>query len=244
MSAPRSLILFDIDGTLLKTSGAGMRAMRRVTSKLFGDSFTWDGVTVSGHLDPLIFAELTSANGIDNVGALHDTFRDQYLDHLSQELDAAGNEVYPLPGVHETLDLLRQHTGDPRAVTLGLLTGNYTRAVPMKLGAVGIDPDWFEVTAFGDEAATRADLVTLAMEKYLGIADRAIEPQRVVVIGDTPRDIAAAHAHGCVALSVATGPYTAEQLREAGSDIVVEDLTDSSVVFDLIDPDRCLTGRA
>ncbi len=227
-----------------------MRAMKRVTSRLFGNDFSWEGVTVSGHLDPLIFAELAALNQLDDPGRHHDVFRDQYLQELRAELESVAPAVGPakrsaalpgtgaraLPGVHEALTILRDRRDREGAVTLGLLTGNYTQAVPVKLHAVEVDPSWFEVTAFGDEAATRADLVALAMEKYARIKGQPIEPQRVIVVGDTPRDIHCAHAHGCVAYAVATGAYPYDDLSDAGADVVVEDLSDLSPLLRLIGP--------
>jgi len=231
-----TLVLFDVDGTLLLTGKAGMRAMHWVGSQLFGDRFTWDGVEEAGHLDPLILAEALENNGYDrNHTGHHEAFENSYLSQLQKELNANPEAVDALPGVHETLALLRQRREARGDVVLGLLTGNYTRAVPIKLGAVGIDPGWFEITAFGDEACTRADLVELAMNKYQTRYGQTIHPRRVIIIGDTPRDIACAKAHGCVAFAVATGRYSTEHLHETGADIVVKDMGDPKVLMAAID---------
>ena len=229
MSKP--LLLFDVDGTLIKTGGAGMRAMHHVVRQLFGQGFTLKGIQVSGHLDPLIFAEAAAMNGLSNDPLHHKAFRDHYLVQLEANLEAAGKEVRTLQGINETLAILRKRTD----VVLGLLTGNYTRAVPIKLRAVGIDMEWFSVTAFGDEAASRAGLVALAMDKYQSIYGQRVKNQWVVVIGDTPRDVACAKAHGCVSFAVATGSYRIDDLRKAGADVVVKDLSDSNPLIDLID---------
>ncbi len=230
-----ALLLFDIDGTLLTTGKAGLRAMGYVAQKLFGDQFSFDGVEVSGRLDPLIFAEAATMNGLDRTTASHDAFRDHYIDRLRQELIANQDRVRAAEGVHDTLAMLRRRKEQRDDVVLGLLTGNYTRAVPIKLNAVGIDPGWFEVTAFGDEAATRADLVPVAIAKHTRLTGRSSDPDRVVIIGDTPHDVACAQAHGCVAFAVATGCFSQDQLRDAGADIVVSDLIDSTPLVQLID---------
>lgn len=242
----KTLLLFDVDGTLLKTGGAGMRAMRVVAQRLFGEGFRWEGIEVSGHLDPLIFAELAVINGLDDDPTHHQQFRDHYLEQLAFELATDGADVRALGGVHDTLAVLRERADREGDVALGLLTGNYTRAVPIKLGAVGIDPAWFEVTAFGDEANNRAGLVELAMAKHASVTGRDTNPDRVIVIGDTPRDVTCAHTHGCVAFAVATGPYSVDQLRQAGADVVVADLTDPTPLTERVaqagrSPDRVIT---
>lgn len=229
------LLLFDVDGTLIKTGGAGMRAMKQVGRELFGDRFSFDGVQVSGHLDPLIFAEAAAINGLGDDPSHHEAFRDHYIPRLEAELEAHREHVQPAPGITQALAVLRQRLDERGDVVLGLLTGNYTRAVPIKLTAAGIDPMWFTITAFGDEASSRAGLVELAIHKYACNYQETVDPRRVIVIGDTPRDVACARAHGCVALAVATGPFGVEQLRDAGADVVVEDLSDPGPLLGVID---------
>jgi phosphoglycolate phosphatase len=227
----KPLVLFDVDGTLLLTGGAGMRAMKAAAEDLFGPSFRWDGIVVAGHLDPLIFAEASSLNGLGADPLHHARFRRRYLEVLSTELGRSGEAVRAMPGVHASLSLLREDG----AATLGLLTGNYTEAIPVKLRAVNIDPEWFEVTAFGDEADSRRDLVALAMAKHERRTGLPVDPRRVVIVGDTPRDVECAHAHGCFAFAVATGGYPAGALVAAGGDRVVADLGDPTPLFEILD---------
>jgi len=229
------LLLFDIDGTLLKSGRAGIRAMHQTGVSLFGQAFSLDQIEVSGHLDPLIYTEAVAINGLQEGTAKYQAFQDQYLDRLRQELAANRDQVRSLPGIDATLGMLRQRVTQNADVVLGLLTGNYTRAVPIKLTAVGIDPQWFAVTAFGDEGPDRPALVPVAMAKYQTMHGRAIDPGAVVIIGDTPRDVACAQAHGCVAFGVATGRFSTDVLREAGADVVVEDLADPGPLIELID---------
>ncbi len=225
-----SLLLFDIDGTLLHTRGAGQRAMTNAGVQLFGERFTLEGYDTSGMLDPVIYAELAERCRIDNHEAHHDAFRDCYLVELARELAAGNGEVQAMPGMIEAVNALRRRDD----VMLGLLTGNYTAAVPIKLKAVGIDPAWFPLTALGDEAPTRPDLVALAMRKYHERTGRAVEPQRVIVIGDTPRDIHCAHAHGCTAFAVATGRYSLADLQRHNPRVAVENLADPTPLFELL----------
>src|SRR5262249_6190155 len=122
-----------------------------------------------------------------------------------------------------------------RDVVMGIVTGNYAAAAPLKLGACGLDLGSFEITAFGDEGRTRPDLVALALRKCAERTGWTPRPRDVVVIGDTPRDVACAHAHGCVAFAVATGIHPVEELNETGADIVVENLSDPSPLYAFLD---------
>ncbi|MGH7855810.1 MAG: HAD hydrolase-like protein, partial [Candidatus Binatia bacterium] len=150
---------------------------------------------------------------------------------LREELERGGEKVRMMPGIRDTLTLLRAR-GD---ATLGLLTGNYTAAIPLKLRAIDVPPEWFEVTAFGDEGETRAALVEIAIGKYEQRCGAPVDPGRVVIVGDTPRDVECGRAHGCVTFAVATGRYGVGDLRAAGADHVVADLGDPSPLLALVD---------
>ena len=232
-----SLLLFDIDATLLKSGGAGMRAMMRVNEEIFAGQLRWDGVEAAGNLDPLIWAAAAQASGLLGDTAHHQQFHDAYIERLAIELEAsaAARQLELLPGVIGLLGVLRDREQQRNDLVLGLLTGNYTRAVPIKLAAVGIDPAWFSITAFGDEAADRPGLVELALQRYEQRFGRAAVKNRVIVIGDTPKDVQCARAHGCIAFGVATGRYSLETLREAGADYAVRDLADAAPLLRLLD---------
>lgn len=235
MKMTKALLLFDIDGTLLRTEGAGMRAMLTAFRRLYGHQFTMRGVEVSGYMDPLIFADAMAINGLAHDPAQHVTFRDTYVAQLREDLGSSRERAAVIDGISDVLGMLRRRADQRRDVVLGLLTGNYTAAAPVKLTAAGIETGWFRVTAFGDEAPTRPDLVPLAMGKYQRLVGERAEPRGVVVIGDTPRDVACAKAHGCTAFAVATGRFGVDELRDAGADIVARDLTDPAPLIDLID---------
>lgn len=229
------LLLFDIDGTLLATAGAGMRAMASAGQDLFGSHFSLEGLDTAGKLDPVIFNELADLHGIHDADLYRESFRDAYLVYLQQELDRTKDRVRLMPGVHYTLSELRRRNQASHDIHIGLLSGNYRAAVPIKFASVGIDPAWFEISALGEDAPTRPDLARFAMLLYEDRWGRNLDPKRVIIIGDTPRDVACAQAHGCVSFAVATGRYSSEDLKVAGADIVVKDMDDSSVLFDLID---------
>ena len=231
-----TLLLFDIDATLLKTGGAGMTAMANVATRLFakGDApFRWDGINSGGSLDPVIFAEAAKLNGIENNHHNHSRFHDQYIDELEKQIALHTFEV--LPGVHDLIAHLRHRERTRRDIVLGLLTGNYTKAVPVKFKHARLDQAWFSITAFGDEAPSRPDLVALAMTKFEAKHGHRPDPKRIIVIGDTPRDVHCAKAHGCVAFTVATGHHEREELLAHGADHCVENLADPSPLLRLLD---------
>jgi len=229
------LLLFDIDATLLKTGGAGMNAMALVAAQLFGKPFKWDGINASGSLDPVIFAQAAAINEIINDDDNHSRFRDHYIAELDRQIAANLHTFQILPGVHELIAQLRQRETTKRDIILGLLTGNYTQAVPVKFKYANLDQTWFTITAFGDEAPSRPELVALAMKKFELVHGHAPDPRRIIIIGDTPRDVDCAKAHGCICIAVATGGYTADELHACGADHVLADLSDATVLWGLID---------
>lgn len=222
----RTLLLWDIDGTLLLTDGAGMRGMARAARKLYGDAFRWDGVSASGRLDPVILEDALSRNGLAASDDGHRLFHDAYLLELALELALVRERARAMPGIHDVIAALRERSAMQKDVVQGIVTGNYARAAPLKLRACGFDPTWFELGAFGDEGRTRPDLVALALRRCHERLSWSPDPKSVIVIGDTPLDIECAHAHGCIAFAVATGHHGMDELRAAGADVVVRDLSD------------------
>ncbi len=221
-----ALLLFDIDGTLLLSGGEGARAMQTVVRRLFGDGFTFEGVEFAGNLDHLIFADAATRSRLERHEEHHEAFRDAYVQELTVRLSERRDAVRVMPGIVELLRALHDRAERRGDVVLGLLSGNYRQAAPVKLEAAGIDPGWFQINALGDEAATRSELVALAMRRYRRRCGMPADPRRVIVIGDTPRDVACAKANGCVAFTVATGSYSVSELLEAGADEAVQDLSD------------------
>jgi phosphoglycolate phosphatase len=217
------LVLFDIDATMITTGGAGMRAMVRAGQRLFGPGFTAEGVPVAGRLDPLIMGEMMDRSGVPRSAEAFARFRAEYSAELAREMDPAKGRA--LPGV---LDLLGSLSDHPR-ITRGVLTGNFEETGSLKLRLCGIDPAWFAVAAWGDESPhdppAREHLPPVAVGRYRERFARELPAHHVVVIGDTPHDIACAHAHGHRCLAVATGSFSAEQL--AAADRVVESLADT-----------------
>ena len=216
------LILFDVDATLLITGGSGMRSMERAGLDLFGPRLRWDAIEPSGGLDPQLLSQAALQGNMLLEPEHHEAFRTRYVAILEGELKRNAHAVRAMPGIHEVLALLRARTD----VVLGLLTGNYREAAFLKLQAVGVDPAWFSVAAFGDEARSRPELVALAMRRYEALFGAPPCRDRVLVIGDTPKDVDAALKNGCVAFGVATGKYGRDELEAAGAHVTVKDLSD------------------
>ena len=131
------MLLFDLDGTLLLTGGAGSRALHRAGRAIFGERFSFDGVVISGGLDPLLYAEAASRSAIEDAHLHHERFHSLYLEALAEELEHGRDGVRVLPGIEALLGRLNGEAG----ITLGLVTGNYRRAAPLKLRAAGIAPE-------------------------------------------------------------------------------------------------------
>ena len=222
------LILFDIDGTLLRTQGAGRLAMADAGRELFGQGFTLDGVDIAGRLDPLIFADALAACELGEADDHQDTFRSVYGRCLETRF-AQDATATLLPGVASLVGELTD-----REVTLGLLTGNYPETGRLKIAHAGLDPDVFSIGAWGCDGSHRRDLPPVALARYEASSGRSVSSGQVVIIGDTPHDVDCAAANGCRCLAVATGSYQTADLEAAGADRVVEDLSDTPSVLQWI----------
>jgi phosphoglycolate phosphatase len=198
----------------------GGNAMERAGRRVLGPSFSLEGIDFGGALDPWIFREAASRMGRSDAHEHHDAFHEAYLVEL-----ALGLESGQVPSIIPGVDVALRGLAERAHVTLGLVTGNYAKAAPMKLRAAGLDPSQFVLGAFGDVGPTRPDLVRLAIVRW---ALRGAEPdrRRVVVIGDTPRDVDCAQKNGCRSIAVATGRHTFAQLLATDADRVVHDLVD------------------
>lgn len=230
------LLLFDIDGTLLVTRGAGIAAMGDAGRSLFGPDFSVDGIEFAGRLDHLIWSDLADRNALDPADeALETRFRASYARSLERRLANDGSSV-ALPGVAALLEVLAAET----EVTLGLLTGNYPETGRHKIERAGLPFEPFLVHAWGCDGRHRRELPPVALDRYHGLAADLGRPRltsdRVVIIGDTPHDVDCALHNGCRCLGVTTGRSTADELRSAGAHAVQPDLSDTrAVVSWLID---------
>ena len=219
------LLLWDIDGTLLSSDGAGRGAMARAFLDLFGVPNALDGLELAGRTDEALLLEAVRLAGV--VPSTDDLaqFRNRYYDFLREELSSPRRSPRALPGI---IDVFKALSMQPRYVS-ALLTGNWETSGYLKLSSVGL-AEQFTFGAFGGEASTREGLLPLALERAEAITGSAIPASRAVVIGDTPRDIAVARTHGAKSLGVATGVHSREELRVAHPDYVVETMEDPRVL--------------
>ena len=232
-SMQQKLVLFDIDGTLLLTMGAGRRALVRVLSEAVGDPAIFGRVSFDGKTDPQIIIELLSEAGHDEGAReeLIEPMSHKYLELLAAELTTPdGPRPQLMPGVVELLDLLE----DDDRVMLGLLTGNLIRGAGLKLRSVGIDPERFRVGAFGSDSAHRPDLPPIAARRAEPYFGRVPAGDDIIIIGDTPADVTCGQSVGARVIGVATGNYASGELTDAGAYLVVDDLVDSMQVVDAI----------
>jgi phosphoglycolate phosphatase len=224
MDATQRICLFDIDGTLITTGGAGRFAMGRAFGAVHGVPDAMADITLAGKTDPQIYGELVARFRVDPQPV---SFRRLYLRCLREELPRFNGRGQVLPGVSALLQELARQPG----VRLGLLTGNWRRGAYLKLQYYGL-ADYFPFGAFGDDSADRLDLPAVALRRA---ARRwpavGSGPARGYVIGDTARDIACARAGGCVAVAVATGEYPAAELARHDPDHLFADLADTGAVI-------------
>jgi len=221
------LVLFDIDGTILLTDGAGRRAIHRALIEVFGgvgpEDHRFDGKT-----DPQIVRELMRHAGVSDgdIEARLDLVLDRYLALLRDELASVEHGQHVFPGVRELLDALEARED----VVLGLLTGNIRHGAHAKLSAVGIDPARFVVGAFGSDHHERHELPEIARRRAERALGLPVAGTDLVVIGDTPADVACGVSIGARAIGVATGRYSVDELRACDAAAVFPDLSDTAAV--------------
>jgi phosphoglycolate phosphatase len=232
-SSPHLLLLFDIDGTLLDTGGAGLNAL----SAAFLDSFGLHSraaempkLELAGSTDGGITRSLCAHFDIvvqDNDPSVR-TFYASYLEKLRANLEGSHrHEGQVLPGMPELLHRLRDETDH----TLALLTGNIADGAWLKVEHFGFD-GVFEFGAFGDDHHDRNELGPIALDRARAHNDtRTFSPEQTIIIGDTPKDVACARACGAKAVAVATGKFSAAELEQCQPDHLFENFSDSDQFF-------------
>jgi phosphoglycolate phosphatase len=223
----RKLVLFDIDGTILWTDGAGRRAVFQALEEHFGKSGPGEH-RFDGKTDPQIVRELMRHAGVsdDDIDARLDEVLDRYVALLHAELHGVDHRDHVYPGVRELLDELEARDD----VVLGLLTGNVHPGAHAKLAAVGIDPERFRVGAFGSDHHDRPELPEIARRRAERVLGHPVSGRDVVVIGDTPADVTCGTSIGARAIGVATGSYSVDELRACSAAAVFSDLSDTDAV--------------
>jgi phosphoglycolate phosphatase-like HAD superfamily hydrolase len=222
------VVLFDIDGTILRTDGAGRRAVHRALEDVFGHSVP-EGHEFDGKTDPQIVRELLELGGLP----VHELAQrlphalERYVELLRMELGADDHSDKVYPGIRPLLDALEARDD----VLLGLLTGNVRDGAMAKLTAVGIVPERFKVGAFGSDHADRPELPAIARARAEQILGGPVSGQDVIVIGDTPADMGCGRGIGARAIGVATGRYSIDALRACDAAAVFADLSDTRAVM-------------
>jgi phosphoglycolate phosphatase len=221
------ILLFDIDGTLVLTGGAGLRAMTRALEEVFGVRGGMDDVPMAGRTDAWILSQVAAKHGFSCDADALERFRDTYVTYLAREVHLPGPRKGMMPGVRPLLDTLALRDD----AYLALLTGNFERGARIKLEYFDL---WryFACGAFGDDALERNGLLRKALGAVRACGGPVAQPSDVVVIGDTPLDVAVAAAGGVRSIAVATGSHDVRSLRESGADVVLPDLSDVEVVLD------------
>jgi phosphoglycolate phosphatase len=227
----RKLLLFDIDGTLILTGGAGGRAMARAFTETYGLADALRHVELAGRTDRIIMSDVLTCAGLTFEEHRLDEFTRVYCGLLREELSRDGVGVKgPLPGVRALLDVLVQRDD----VSVALLTGNFRVSAEIKLAYFDL---WrfFGWGAFGDDAFDRNQLLPIALDRHQATRGGPITAEDVIIVGDTPHDIQCARAGGARVVAVATGNYDAAALGAHAPDVLFENLSDTDAFLKALD---------
>ena len=223
-----SLILWDIDGTLVHVDRAGERALLLTIKELYqrdlGASLPVD---LRGRTDTSIMRDLLAHLGVPGSLEEEQRFRRTYLSHMPKTLPAGNARV--LAGIREALDAIHAHPEIHQA----LLTGNLKEGARLKLSFLGLW-EYFEFGAFADDSAIRDELGPFALARAKEKLGIEFPPERVYIIGDTPHDIACGKAIGAKTIAVATGAFSVEQLSALNPTHTFKDLSDTQALLRVI----------
>lgn len=215
------LILFDVDGTLLRSRGVGLKSMQEAIEQLHGISVDPSTLDTGGRLDHHLFRELLQLAGLpddqESIQHLQRVYIERMQHHFSIDTWAA-----PLDGAQTLVQAVHEQDDLCSAV----LTGNIEETCWLKVRDAGFRREWFDFGVFGDEGLHRRDLPRVALRRYQQLRGTTLDPQRVVVIGDTPHDVDCALHSGCRVIAVTTGKSSREDLEQSGAHLVVDSLTD------------------
>ncbi len=221
-----TLLLFDIDGTLVKGARAARTAFAMAVQARLGVSVDLSTLELPGRTDYWIMEEILRKHGLPADRGTRDNLQESFLQHFHEAVREQPGQV--LPGVRPLLDVLSRKP----ATVLGLGTGNLERSARMKLAAHGLDT-YFAVGGFGDDGLERHAIIATGIaraQKHYGTPF-----DRIAVIGDTLHDISCAKVNGVHILAVATGPHDIDTLKQAGATVVFPDLSQTDAIVQAID---------
>jgi phosphoglycolate phosphatase-like HAD superfamily hydrolase len=221
------IFLFDIDGTLMDSGGAGRRSLEYAFASVCDLNRALDNISLAGKTDPKIIKETLRDHGIEGNDGILPRLKASYLEHLEKEIQTV--EKHLKPGIPALLEALEASGNSP----IGLLTGNMEAGAEIKLGSLGIHKH-FGFGAFGSDHEDRNMLLPFALRRYKALTGREAVASQCVVIGDTPRDVECAKPYGAMSIAVETGYSTAEELVAAGADAILKDLSDVQGFLDLV----------
>lgn len=221
------LLLFDIDGTLISAGGAGTRSLNKAFEEVMGIKEAFKNFEMAGKTDIQIIKEGLKLLGIEPSQYLVEELIQSYIKFLQIEIN--NNSKHLKPGVRDFIELNLSNFGYP----MGLLTGNIEKGARIKLEPFGLNP-LFPFGAFGSDHEDRNQLFPLAINRFTEKFQKKIDFSQVIVIGDTPRDVACAKPYGAKVIAVATGPYSVDELKETEADIVVENLGQKEKLLSLL----------
>ena len=219
-----NVCLFDIDGTLLRTRGAGLAAIRQTMQEMFDISSDLPRVAVHGRTDCGILSDFFETFGLD-LAKHRQAFLATYCGHLHRTLPEYDGNV--LPGVIPLLERLSSRND----VTIGLLTGNCERAAQIKIEHFKLKPYFCGLGGFGDHATNRNDVARDALRAVRQRVQSSFDEDRLWVIGDTIDDITCARAINAKSMVVETGGCNAEELGTKNPDVCLKDLSDMDAVL-------------
>jgi phosphoglycolate phosphatase-like HAD superfamily hydrolase len=220
-------VLFDIDGTLIDSGGAGKRALDNAMKTALSIEDAFSGVSMAGKTDIQIVKGALVRLGIPPADGIVPSVISSYLANLVEEMENPWKKIKP--GIKELLDELSAMPG----VAIGLLTGNVMEGARIKLEPFGLN-GYFCFGAFGSDNEDRNKLLPEALRRLRELSGVTVPYESCVVVGDTPLDVLSAKTHGAHAVAVATGPYTVEELSSTGADMVIRDFTERGLFMGLL----------
>jgi len=222
------LILFDIDGTIIDSGGAGTRSLNLAFKELFSIDNAFKGIAMAGKTDIQIVKEGIARYNLPLENGILSEVINSYLKNLVREMN--NDKRHIKPGIKEALEMLISKNSDYQ---IGLLTGNIEQGARIKLDPFGLN-QYFPSGAFGSDDEDRNKLLPIAIERFGNISGKRINFKDCIIVGDTPRDVYCAKPYGAYCIAVATGQYSFNSLIKAGADLVMKDLSDTTAFLKAI----------